>query len=110
MATRQLSEAIRQLDAEKTVNKNALIAAIARTQDMKETDYTASSWKAFQRALEAANQAVTSDTVTQDEVNAATAALREALEKLSRADKSGLNAATVRMKGKRRSIQRKAGQ
>ncbi len=96
VATRQLSEAIRQLDAEKTVNKNALIAAIARTQDMKETDYTASSWKAFQRALEAANQAVTSDTVTQDEVNAATAALREALEKLSRADKSGLNAAIDR--------------
>ncbi len=93
-ATYELSEALRNLKA--VVNKNALSAAIDRTKDLKETDHTATSWKALQEALKTANEAMNSETITQEEVNAATVALREALEALVRVDKSGLHAAIDR--------------
>ncbi len=97
-AAYELSEALRNLKA--VVNKNALRAAIDRTKDLKETDYTATSWKAMQAALKAADEAMKSETVTQEEVNAATAALREALEALVRVDKTGLQAAIDLANGK----------
>ncbi len=95
-ATFKLSEALRNLETKSTVNKNALSAAIARTENLKESDYTATSWKAVQDALKIANEAMAGETVTQNEVNAATAALRKALEDLVRVDKSGLRAAIDR--------------
>ena len=97
-ATRQLNEAIRQLEAVKTVNKNALKAEIDRTVNLNQGDYTASSWTALQEKLTAANKAYESETATQEEVNAAAAALREAIAGLSRADKAGLNDAINRVK------------
>lgn len=65
-------------------NKDALSAAIDQTKDLKETDYTAASWKALQEALKTASDAMESETATQDEINAATEGLREALRNLKK--------------------------
>ena len=100
-AVRQLNEAIRQLDPD-TVHKVALGVAIERAKNRNADDYRKSSWKAMQDALAAAEKAQQSETVTQAEVNAATDALRKALEELDQniIDKAGLNAAIIRANGR----------
>ena len=95
-ATRELSEALRNLEEKKVVNKNTLSAAIDRTKNLKEANYTAASWRVMQAALAKANEALESGTVSQAEVDVATAALREALAELVWVDKSGLKAAIDR--------------
>lgn len=95
-ATFELSEALRKLETKTGVNKDALSAAIDRTKDLKETDYTAASWAALQEALKTANGAMESETVTQEEVNTAAESLRAAIRELARVDKSGLQAALDR--------------
>ena len=58
------------------VDTTALQAAIDEAKTLKEVDYTAESWAKFATALEAAEKALTSD--SQDDVNNATTALKEA--------------------------------
>ncbi len=58
-----------------------LIALIARAEQLDEKKYTAESWAAIQTALTAARAALTSD--DQEVVNAAAAALRDAMARLT---------------------------
>ena len=95
-ATLKLSEALRALDPKGTINKNALEAAIVRTKNLNEADYTAASWQALQDALKIATDAKNSDEATQEAVNEATAGLRTALEGLVWIDKAGLRDAIDR--------------
>ncbi len=96
-AARELSESLRQLDPD-TVHKVALGVAIERAKSKIADDYRESSWNAMQEALAAAEKIQKNETATQEEVNAATDALRKALEELSKniIDKAGLNAAVTR--------------
>ncbi len=102
-ATFALSDALRKLEAVKPVNKNALNVVIERANERNEADYKAESWAAMQTALAAAQELAAREDATQEEVNAATAALREAIAELVRTDgtkdptdKKGLNAAITR--------------
>ena len=96
--TKKLSEALRQLDPEGTINKEALKAVIARADALTKEDYTETGWAAMEEKLTAANRAVESDLVSQKEVNDAAEALRTALDTLEKykADKAGLEAAITR--------------
>ena len=60
------------------VNKAALEQAVSDNEDKVETDYTAESWKPFAEALAAAQDVLANADATQDEVDAATAALTKA--------------------------------
>lgn len=102
-ATYELSEALRKLEEKKTVNKNALNVAIDRAKERNENDYTAESWAVLKKALKTAQTLADKEDATQEEVNAAAVALRDALEKLVRkdgtkdpTDKTGLLAAIDR--------------
>ena len=63
-------------------NKDALRAAIDRTKDLKETDYTAASWKVLQEALSKAAAVAENADAMQKEVDEATFELSEALRNL----------------------------
>ena len=60
------------------VNKAALEQAVSDNEDKVETDYTAESWKPFAEALAAAQDVLADADATQDEVDAAAAALTKA--------------------------------
>ncbi len=65
-----------------TVNKDALNAAIEEAERKAEADYTAESWEAFARALEAAKGAAADETAAQEAVDDATALLNAAMAAL----------------------------
>lgn len=71
-----------QNDAVAPVDKGALNAAIAEATALDEVDYTAESWNALRTALTAAQVVAADDSVTQEQVNAACAALEAALDAL----------------------------
>lgn len=72
-----LIEAIQNApEAKAEVDTTALQAAIDEAKKLNESDYPAESWTKFATALEAAEKALTSD--SQDDVNNATTALKEA--------------------------------
>ena len=76
------------------VDTTALQTAIDEAKTLKEADYTAESWAKFATALEAAEKALTSD--SQDDVNNATTALKEAQANLQaqvKVDTAALQAA-----------------
>ena len=74
-----------------TVDKIALIAAIANAGARVEANYTPASWQAMQDALTDANTVNNNATATQTEVDAATAALNDAIAGLmERANKTAL--------------------
>ncbi len=60
------------------VNKDALWALLEKYDGYVSTDYTADSWAAFYSAYETASAVVQNDDATQDEVDAAVAALERA--------------------------------
>ena len=64
------------------VDKSKLVETISESEKKAETDYTVESWKDFSDALKAAKDVLAKDDVTQEEVDAATAALTDAAEKL----------------------------
>lgn len=76
------------------VDTTALQAAIDEAKKLNESHYTAESWTKFATALEAAEKALTSD--SQDDVNNATTALKEAQANLQaqvKVDTAALQAA-----------------
>ena len=79
-------------------DKTALNAAITAAEALNEDDYTAESWAAVQDALTAARNVADAEDASQDDVDAATAALTEAMKALEQkpaaepADKDALNA------------------
>ncbi|MCL1879011.1 MAG: hypothetical protein FWF71_00030, partial [Actinomycetia bacterium] len=64
-------------------DKSALQAAVDEAAAKAEGDYTVASWAAFGTALTAAHAVLTSSTATQQAVDAATAALNDAISKLA---------------------------
>lgn len=90
-ATYQLSESIRQLEAKTTIDKEELKTAIERTKVLDKNAYTEKSWTALEKALEDAGKVLAGEKVTQEEVDAATKALRDAIIALEGANKTGLN-------------------
>ncbi len=92
-AARELSEALRSLEPEGTVNKDALQAAIDWAKELREEDYTATSWNTLKKALGNAEALFADMNAVQTDVNAAAEALRAARRGLVRVNKSGLTVA-----------------
>ena len=65
-----------------TVDTSALEEAVAKTEELKEEDYTEESWKALEEAKEAAEAVLADPTATQSEIDAAAEALEEAIAAL----------------------------
>lgn len=73
----------------KKADKTELQAAIDSAAELNKADYTADSWSALQEALEAAQDILDDDNISeanQADVDAATAALLEAIENLEKAE------------------------
>ena len=85
-----------------TVDTSALEEAIAKTEELKEEDYTEESWAALEEAKEAAEEVLKDPTATQEEVDEAAAALEEAIAALEEqvVDKSELEKAIETAKSK----------
>lgn len=64
------------------VDKTALEKAIKDATEKVDSDYTVKSWNAFVQALEKAKEVLAADKATQDEVNAASENLSNAIEDL----------------------------
>ena len=71
-------------DASVEVNKESLKAAIDAAAALKESDYTADTWKALADALAAAQEVYNSEDLTQQQVNDAASALTDAQSKLEK--------------------------
>lgn len=78
-----------------TVDTSALEEAIAKTEELKEEDYTEESWKALEKELKEAEKVLEDPTATQSEIDAAAEALEEAIAALEEkpVDKSQLEKA-----------------
>ena len=78
-----------------SVDTSALEEAIAKTEELKEEDYTEETWKALEEAREAAEAVLEDPTATQSEIDAAAEALEEAIAALEEkpVDKSQLEKA-----------------
>ena len=68
------------------VDKTELEKAVLEAQGLKEESYTAESWAALEEALAAAEAVLADPSATQEEVDAATAALRAAIDALELAE------------------------
>lgn len=79
-----LVAAMGQLEAKKPekVDKSKLEALVAEATDYKEKDYTASTFKSFRNALDAAIQVLASDNATKEQVKTAYNQLKAAMEQL----------------------------
>ena len=74
----------KEAPAPEEVNTEALEAAIAKAEGLKEADYTADSWKAMQTSLTAAKAALEAK-ASQDAVNVAAANLQSSIDALKAA-------------------------
>lgn len=89
--TADLRDAINGLDIiVEPLDYSALDEQIAKAEALDEADYTSSSWNALDKALADAKD-VRKDADTQDEIDKATAALKEAIDKLVKLDFSKLD-------------------
>lgn len=84
-ATRQLSEALRQLVKKDVVNKAALEKKYNEVKAVKADGYTAESYAALQTALKNAKAVLDKETATQAEVDAQVKALEDAVKGLKKA-------------------------
>lgn len=96
------AEADQKPEAE--VDKSALAAKVAEVKDLANDGYTAESWDAFQKALEAAQAALDNAEATQQDVDGALKALTDAHAGLVKpeapqVDKSALAAKVEELKG-----------
>ena len=67
-------------------DKTALAEAIKKTEALDENEYTAESWAKLEEALKAAQTVFDDEDATQEEVDAATAALNQAIAALVKAE------------------------
>ena len=72
-----------------TVDKTELAQAIADAAQYQEADYTAASWAVFADALAKANEVNDNAQATQDDVNAALTALKDAVAQLEKVQEPG---------------------
>ncbi len=71
------------------IDYSALKAQIARAEALKKSDYTSSSWKKMQSALDAAKKAL--DSKVQSEVDGAANSLKKAIDNLVRKTTNGID-------------------
>ena len=71
-----------------TVDKTDLSKALASAKQLRESDYTAASWKAFAAALASAEKVYADENASQKDVDDATAALNKAQAALVKVDGS----------------------
>lgn len=95
-----VSKLVEKGETTEPADKTALRTVIHRAGEKIEDDYTPESWALMQEKLEEAQRILEKENASQEEVDAAAKALREALAKLVRkdgktdpADKEGLNQA-----------------
>ncbi len=92
-AGRRFTSKVETLTIQHAADKSELEADIATAEALDESAYTADSWKDLQDALEAAKEVDAKANATQDEVDAADAALKSAIDNLVKvADKTDLEA------------------
>lgn len=77
---KKLKDAQAQLEIK--VNKDELDKLYTDKKDFKEESYTADSWKVFKDALSKAQEVLNNENATQEEVNQAYGALKEATDAL----------------------------
>lgn len=77
-------ENLEQVTPEPEVDKDALERAIWKAERLDEDDYTAASWKRFEKALDAAKAVYRSEDAAQEEVDTAVRALTDAMEALDK--------------------------
>ena len=91
-----------EVDVPDIVDKTALQALYEANKDKEESSYTEESWKVFKETLDKAEEVLSNDAATEEEVNTATEALQsaaKALTKVSIADKTGLAAMISMIEG-----------
>ncbi len=85
-AAAALTEAIAALEMAVTVDTMALEETIAQAAALVEGDYTAESWAALEKALTVARETAADEAAAQEEIDAAAAALTEAIDALEEAE------------------------
>ena len=86
-------------EVKKSGESALLRTAIEDAEARKESDYTATSWSEMKTKLDEARSVKESETATLQQVTAAREALRAAITRLVRVDKTGLNAAIALAEG-----------
>lgn len=67
-------------------DKSGLQELVDKYSELKEKDYTADSWKGYQEAMDTAKKVLADKNATQEEVDAASTALKNAVDKLVKVD------------------------
>lgn len=67
-------------------DKSGLQELVDKYSELKEKDYTADSWKGYQEAMDTAKKVLADEEATQEEVDAASTALKNAVDKLVKVD------------------------
>ncbi len=67
-------------------DKSGLQELVDKYSELKEKDYTADSWKGCQEAMDTAKKVLADEDATQEEVDAASTALKNAVDKLVKVD------------------------
>lgn len=67
-------------------DKSGLQELVDKYSELKEKDYTADSWKGYQEAMDTAKKVLADEDATQEEVDAASTALKNAFDKLVKVD------------------------
>lgn len=82
-AAQALNDAVGKLEAKPVepveADKSALKAAVDKADALREADYTSETWSVFAQALADAKAVLTADDATQEQVDAATQALQDAV-------------------------------
>ena len=83
LAAKQLRVAMQEFtDSKWVVDKAGLYGAIIMAKSLNEEDYDADKWAAFEEVYDAAYEVYLDEEATQEDVNAAEQALRDALKSL----------------------------
>lgn len=67
-------------------DKSDLQGLVDKYSELKEKDYTADSWKGYQEAMDTAKKVLADEDATQEEVDAASTVLKNAVDKLVKVD------------------------
>ena len=88
LASKTVSVTVKVAADTVTVDKTDLSKALASAKQLRESDYTAASWKAFAAALASAEKVYADENASQKDVDDATAALNKAQAALVKVDGS----------------------
>lgn len=88
LASKTVSVTVKVADDTVTVDKTDLSKTLASAKQLRESDYTAASWKAFAATLASAEKVYADENASQKDVDDATAALNKAQAALVKVDGS----------------------